>query len=164
MPVNLPIFKVKANDFEFSFDQQQINMADLVTVGPGSFHMISGNRSFNVRLISIDEIGKKMELEVEGEKFLIDIKDPLAQMLDTMGFNNISARAVREIRAPMPGLVLDIAVEAGQEVAEGDRIIILEAMKMENSICIHTNARIKKINVSKGQAVDKNQVLVELES
>jgi biotin carboxyl carrier protein len=63
----------------------------------------------------------------------------------------------------MPGLVLEVTVEAGQEVLEGDRIVILEAMKMENSICVHANAKIKKILVQKGQPVDKNQVLVELE-
>jgi acetyl/propionyl-CoA carboxylase alpha subunit len=164
MPDNLPNFKVKANEFEFSFDQQQIDNADVVAVGDDSFHIVLGGRSLNVKLIGVEESGKKMELEVEGEKYVIDIKDPLAQMLDTMGFNNAAARSIREIRAPMPGLVLDIAVEAGQEVNEGDRILILEAMKMENSICIHTKARIKKVNVSKGQAVDKNQVLVELDS
>jgi biotin carboxyl carrier protein len=63
----------------------------------------------------------------------------------------------------MPGLVLEINVIAGDEVVEGQKILILEAMKMENSILIHTNARIKKVVVSAGQAVDKGQVLVELE-
>jgi biotin carboxyl carrier protein len=63
----------------------------------------------------------------------------------------------------MPGLVLDINVEEGDELAEGQRILILEAMKMENSIVMHTKGRVKKVNVKKGQAVEKNQVLIELE-
>jgi biotin carboxyl carrier protein len=63
----------------------------------------------------------------------------------------------------MPGLVLDISVLEGQEVKEGDRILILEAMKMENSIMIHTDAIIKGIRVKAGQAVDKGQVLVDLD-
>jgi biotin carboxyl carrier protein len=63
----------------------------------------------------------------------------------------------------MPGLVLDVSVEEGQEVQEGDRLLILEAMKMENSITIHAAAKIRKVLVKKGQPVDKNQILVELE-
>ena len=63
----------------------------------------------------------------------------------------------------MPGLVLQIAVQDGQQVNEGDKILILEAMKMENSILVHADAMIKKIIVSAGQAVEKGQVLVELE-
>ena len=67
------------------------------------------------------------------------------------------------VKAPMPGLVLDIAVNAGDELQEGDRVLILEAMKMENSIVMHAGGRIKKVTVKKGQAVEKGQVLVELE-
>jgi biotin carboxyl carrier protein len=102
-------------------------------------------------------------MEVEGDTFDVEIKDELAQMLDQLGFSAVSTRQIKEIKAPMPGLVLDIHVEAGQEVLEGDKILILEAMKMENSLLIHTNARIKTVLVKKGQAVDKNQVLIELE-
>ena len=80
-----------------------------------------------------------------------------------MGFGKASIKQVKEIKAPMPGLVLEIAVTDGQEVSEGDKLLILEAMKMENSIMIQTSAIIKKVSVSAGQAVEKGQVLVELE-
>jgi biotin carboxyl carrier protein len=60
-------------------------------------------------------------------------------------------------------LVLEVSVTDGQEVHDGDRIAILEAMKMENSIIVHVNATIKKVMVAAGQAVEKGQVLVELE-
>jgi biotin carboxyl carrier protein len=84
-------------------------------------------------------------------------------MLDKMGFNNVTAKQVKEIKAPMPGLVVEVSVQEGQEVVEGERLLILEAMKMENSIILHAPATIKKILVKKGQPVDKNQVLIELE-
>jgi biotin carboxyl carrier protein len=80
-----------------------------------------------------------------------------------MGFGSAANKMIKEIKAPMPGLVLEIAVADGQQVKQGDRLLILEAMKMENSIMIHTDARIKKIGVCAGQAVEKGQVLVELE-
>ena len=75
----------------------------------------------------------------------------------------VLAKQVKEIKAPMPGLVLEIVVTDGQEVKEGDKLLILEAMKMENSIIIQTSAIIKKVSVSAGQAVEKGQVLLELE-
>jgi biotin carboxyl carrier protein len=100
---------------------------------------------------------------MEGETYDIEVKDELAQMLDSLGFSTTSTKHIKEIKAPMPGLVLQISVAEGQEVKEGDRILILEAMKMENSIVIHANAKIKKIRVQPGQAVDKGQVLVDLE-
>jgi biotin carboxyl carrier protein len=63
----------------------------------------------------------------------------------------------------MPGMVIEVSVEDGQQVAEGDRLLILEAMKMENSINIPVTAKIRKVLVKKGQAVEKNQVMIELE-
>ncbi|MBI5370969.1 MAG: acetyl-CoA carboxylase biotin carboxyl carrier protein subunit [Sphingobacteriales bacterium] len=156
-------YKVKANDFVFSFDQADIDAADFIKKSTEDFNIIRGNRSVNARLLESDSVGKKLKLEIDGESFELEIKDELDQMLDSMGFSTASTKHIKEIKAPMPGLVLDIAVKEGQEVKEGDRILILEAMKMENSIMIQSNAVIKRIAVTPGQAVDKNQVLVELE-
>jgi biotin carboxyl carrier protein len=161
MPAN--IFKVKANEFEFQFSQEDIDGADVIDTAEGEFNIIRNGRSVNVQLLETDATGKYLKVEVEGEFYTMQIRDELDQTLDTMGFNNVSVKQIKEIKAPMPGLVLEVSVEVGQELVEGDRILILEAMKMENSICIHANAKIKNILVKKGQPVDKNQVLIELE-
>jgi biotin carboxyl carrier protein len=63
----------------------------------------------------------------------------------------------------MPGLILEISAKEGQEVKEGDYILVLEAMKMENAITAPRDAVIKKITAKKGETVEKNQVLIELE-
>ena len=156
-------FKVKANEFEFQFAQEDVDQADVIETGEGEFNIIRNGRSVNVKLLESDETGKNLKVEVEGEFYTMGIKDELDQTLDKMGFNNVSVKQIKEIKAPMPGLVLEVSVEVGQELAEGDRVLILEAMKMENSICIHASAKIKNILVKKGQPVDKNQVLIELE-
>jgi biotin carboxyl carrier protein len=67
------------------------------------------------------------------------------------------------VKAPMPGLVLNIVVEPGQTVEKGDPMIILEAMKMENVIKAAGEGRVKAIKVQKGMAVDKGQLLIELD-
>ncbi|HQV61708.1 MAG TPA: acetyl-CoA carboxylase biotin carboxyl carrier protein subunit [Chitinophagaceae bacterium] len=156
-------FLVKANEFVFSFDQEEIDKADFIKKNPAEFNLIKDNRSVNAKLLESDIAGKNLKIEVDGETFELVIKDELDQRLDSMGFSSTSTKHIKEIKAPMPGLVLEVAVKEGQEVKEGERILILEAMKMENSIMIHTTAIIKRIAVTPGQAVDKGQVLVELE-
>jgi len=163
MVENKKTYMVKANEFVFTFDQEEIDKADFIKKNPTEFNLIRNNRSVNAKLLESDITGKEVMIEVDGETFELVIKDELDQMLDRMGFSTVSSKHIKEIKAPMPGLVLEVAVKEGQEVEEGEKILILEAMKMENSIMIHTNARIKRIAVSAGQAVDKGQVLVELE-
>jgi acetyl/propionyl-CoA carboxylase alpha subunit len=163
MPESPAAMAVKVNDFQFLLSPEEISQANFLRKSDTEFHLIQGNRSVSVRLINMDATGKKMTLEVDGESFQVEIRDVLEQMLDKLGFSAVSTKQIKDIKAPMPGLVLDIHVTAGQEVAEGDKILILEAMKMENSLMIHTNAKIKSVLVKKGQAVEKNQVLVELE-
>ncbi len=157
------MYKVKANEFEFTFSKQEMEAADLVKSSPVEFNLIKDHRSVNAKLVEADHTAKKLIIEIEGETFHIEIKDEMDQMLEKMGFGKASNKQIKEIKAPMPGLVLGITVLKGQEVEEGDKILILVAMKMEKSIIIHTNATIKQIMVSPGQAVDKGQVLVELE-
>jgi acetyl/propionyl-CoA carboxylase alpha subunit len=163
MPDNNISFAVKVNDFNFQFKPDDLDQLNIIKHSPADYHLIKNNRSINARLLDSDQAGKKLRVEVEGEVFEVEIKDELDQMLEKMGFGAASVKQIKEIKAPMPGLVLEINVIAGDEVVEGQKILILEAMKMENSILIHTNARIKKVVVSAGQAVDKGQVLVELE-
>ena len=160
---NNPIYKVKANEFEFSFSRDETDAADLVKKSPTEFNLIKNNHSVNAKLIDADSTNKKLIIEVEGESFVINIKDELDQVVERMGFGITSNKVVKEIKAPMPGLVLEINVSDGQAVSEGDKILILEAMKMENSIMIHNNAIIKRIAVITGQSVEKGQLLVELE-
>jgi biotin carboxyl carrier protein len=163
MPDAKKIYKVKANEFEYAFTAEDIKAVDIIKKSPTVFNLLKDHRSVNAKITSIDKSGKRMTIDVEGDVFDVTIKDDLDQLLEKMGFDTVSVKHIKEIKAPMPGLVLEIAVKPGQQVAEGEKILILQAMKMENSILIHTTATIKKILVSPGQAVDKGQVLVELE-
>lgn len=66
------------------------------------------------------------------------------------------------VRAPMPGLVLRVEVEAGQEIAAGSGLVVLEAMKMENEIRSSGPGWVKAVLVEPGQAVEKGTPLVEV--
>ena len=163
MPENNKSFAVKANDFSFEFKPDDLNQLNLIKHSPTEYNLIKNNRSVNARILDSENAAKKLRIEVDGEAFEVEIKDELDQMLDKMGFGAAAVKHIKEIKAPMPGLVLEINVAEGDEVVEGQKLLILEAMKMENSILIPIKAKIKKVVVSAGQAVDKGQVLVELE-
>lgn len=78
-----------------------------------------------------------------------------------MGFDNTKRNKMLEIKAPMPGLVLNVMVEEGQEVNKGDNLLVLEAMKMENIIKSPSSGNVKKIRVNKGDKVEKNEILIQ---
>ncbi|MEM1216899.1 MAG: biotin/lipoyl-containing protein, partial [Bacteroidota bacterium] len=68
-----------------------------------------------------------------------------------------------DVLAPMPGLILDVLVAAGQAVEKGTPLVILEAMKMENVLKAAGPGTVKAIAVQQGAAVDKKQLLIEME-
>jgi biotin carboxyl carrier protein len=156
------VYKVKVNEFEFCFTQEQIDAVDIIQVSPTECNLLQKHRSVNAVLIQADASAKMQTMEIEGAHFEIQIKDELDLMLDKMGYSTVVGKKIKEVIAPMPGLVLQITVSEGQQVHEGDTILILVAMKMENSIVINTEAIIQRIAVSAGQAVEKGQVLVEI--
>lgn len=156
-------FQVKVNDNLFSFTREEIENFDVLRHSPLAFNVINKHQSINTHIIASDLQNKKITIEVDGTNFEVEIKTELDLMLNQMGFSAVSAKQIKEIKAPMPGLVLEINVKEGQHVNEGDKLLILEAMKMENSIVIQAPAIIKKIIVKAGQAVEKGQLLIELE-
>lgn len=133
---------------------------DVIEVKNGSFHVIKDNRSYTVEVIKTDPTEKSFLVSVNGNKYQLSVKDKFDELLKSLGFDDLNAKKVNEIKAPMPGLVLDVRVSEGDFVKKGDPILVLEAMKMENIIKSPTDGTIKKINVKKGIAVEKNQVLI----
>lgn len=67
------------------------------------------------------------------------------------------------VKAPVPGTVLDIRVEPGQQVAQGDILVILEAMKMENEIAAPAAGKVAAVQAVKGTSVNAGDILVTLE-
>ena len=79
-----------------------------------------------------------------------------------MGMTAVADNGQKEIMAPMPGLILEILVKAGDEVKKDQDLVILEAMKMENILKAEADGSVEEVLVSKGNSVDKHQVLIKL--
>lgn len=84
------------------------------------------------------------------------------QMMERMGLEDAATAGAKELRAPMPGKVIEVLVEEGQTVAEGDPMLVLEAMKMENVLRAAGEGEVSSVRVSAGEAVEKDAVLIAL--
>lgn len=143
------------NNNPFNWDVSKINER--------TFHVIKNNKSYNVELLKSNKEEKNFFVKVNGKKFKFEVKDKYDELLKSLGMDNMTITKVANLKAPMPGLVINIAVEVGQTVQKGDTLLILEAMKMENVIKSPTDGVIKSIAVNKGNAVEKNQVLLNFQ-
>ena len=137
--------------------------ADIARISEKEFNIIRNNRSFNVRVTEVDRKAKTISVLVNGTKYSVGIKDPLNDLLHSMGMDKVAANIMSEVKAPMPGLVLRVMAESGQKIKKGDPLLILEAMKMENILKSSADAVVKKVSVTKGDKVEKNQVLLVME-
>jgi len=142
-----------------TIDNQAFNW-DVSKINERTFHVIKNNKSYNVELLKANPEEKNFFIKVNGKKFKFEVKDKYDELLKSLGMDNMASAKVANLKAPMPGLVINIAVEIGQTVQKGDALLILEAMKMENVIKSPTDGIIKSITVKKGDAVEKNQVLL----
>lgn len=124
-------------------------------------HVLYKNRSFNVELVSENRDEKTSVYKVNGNLYSISIEDQYDQLLKQLGMDNMQANKIKDIKAPMPGLVLNIYTVEGAEVNKGDNILVLEAMKMENIIKSPTTGTVKSVYIRKGDKIEKNQLLIE---
>lgn len=136
---------------------------DVKKIKNNTYHILKDNKSFNLEVLSVNWEKKSFFVKVNGEKHRFTVKDRFDELLHSLGMDNLTGSKVADLKAPMPGLVLEVSVKGGQQVEKGDALIILEAMKMENVIKSPTDGVIKSISVNKGDTVEKNQLILNFE-
>jgi biotin carboxyl carrier protein len=135
------------------------------------FHTISSDTSilringelFTVHLMEVSENKKRVTALVNGKKAELSIHSETDLLLDKMGVGGSAISSAKKIKAPMPGLIVKVLVEIGEEVAKGQVLLNFEAMKMENQLKSPGAGKVKSITIGKGDKVEKGQVLVEME-
>ncbi|RSK35175.1 acetyl-CoA carboxylase biotin carboxyl carrier protein subunit [Hymenobacter metallilatus] len=134
---------------------------NMTALGNGRFHLLQAGRSFTAELVSVDYATKAVVLKLNGQRLELQAKDRFDLLLDKLGMSNATSQKVNELKAPMPGLIVDIRVAPGQTVQKGDPLLVLEAMKMENILKAPGDGTIAAIKVSLRDNVTKGQVLVQ---
>lgn len=157
------MYQTKVNEqHEFEIGTTTLAEADILSMPNGKYHVLKDGKSYNAQLQEIDYTKNKATVAINGQNYQVDITDEFGQLIKKMGLSMNNTSVIKNIKAPMPGLVLEIMTEVGQTIAKGDSLLILEAMKMENVLKSAGDGVIKSIEVTKGMAVNKNQVLIEL--
>ncbi|MDE3743589.1 acetyl-CoA carboxylase biotin carboxyl carrier protein [Maribacter polysaccharolyticus] len=137
-----------------------------------NFNFDIRDNSYNVRILSHE--GNIIELEVNGTSYSVKMKEETKKAKTPTLVRAASKRPAEPLKvnpgssktkivAPIPGVVLSINVKVGDTIKVGDQLLVLEAMKMENNIASEKSGTVTAVNVSVGQQVLQNEVMIELE-
>ena len=137
--------------------------AEIATV-PGSDlrHLLLDGRGYPL-LAERDGGGEGWTFRVGGRRVRAAVEDERTHAIRELAGGPESGERPRELRAPMPGLVVRILVEPGQAVEAGDGLVVMEAMKMENELSARAAGVVATVRVEEGQTVNQDDVLVTLE-
>jgi len=132
---------------------------ELVSLGPGEAFVRLGTRGFHAHARPIDG---GWRVRIAGRELDVAIEDERTRHIRELTGATRGAES-RELKAPMPGLVVKVLVEVGQVVEPGDGLVVLEAMKMENELRAEAGGTVRAVEVTTGQIVDRDDVLVRFE-
>jgi len=155
-------FEVAQQDGQWLLNGSQVAL-DIQQLPSGIISVLHNNRSYTAIIEQIDVKNKEMIVRVNGQLYPISIKEPIDQLLSSMGLDMAATKKAEHVKAPMPGMILKVMVEVGQLINKGDGLLILEAMKMENIIKAGANATVKSIKAVERTAVEKGAILIEME-
>ncbi len=158
--VNNQPFLLDVNAGQYTF---QLTDVDNITLNDSDVInqiILDNNKS---KLVSVKEVNhelKRYQIQIDGRTYQVQISDAVDQQILKMNLKSKKSNQLKELRAPMPGLVRQVNVQVGDQVDSGDALFILEAMKMENVLKSPVNGIVSDIFVKPGESVEKNQILL----
>ena len=113
------------------------------------------------RLVGERAARGRWKLGLRGRSHDVEVVDERTMAIRALAGTGASVTGPRPIVAPMPGMVVKVEVAEGDVVRAGQGIVIVEAMKMENELRAEVAGRVKAVHVKAGEAVEKDQVLID---
>lgn len=150
----------------WKIDGEDVTGADgavLKWEGNGFFTLSFNGNTFSGEILEEDIESNFLKLKVNHRVFEVRKKGELDDLISAMGLDVPKVKKLKELQAPMPGRIVNIAVAVGQELNVGDDILSLEAMKMENVLKAEGVGIVKTININNNDVVEKGTVLIEFE-
>ena len=168
------ILNIGKNEYSVGYDKDNHNIiyvddkpfeVELMkTFGSDVFSFLVNQRIFQIGLDFGDDTN--LEINLDGLTYKIAATDEMKRVLGRYIANNGGSGKSKAgiMKAPMPGLVVKILVKEGMQVLMDDKLVVIEAMKMENTLKSPASGIVKSIKVTEGQAVEKGTVLMDIES
>lgn len=131
-----------------------------VALGPRTWSVLRQGRRYKVECEEGPDAEGRATVRVNGVRREVRVLDERTKLLEKMGMSVQGGAATGDVKAPMPGKVLQVLVKPGDAVEEGQSLLVLEAMKMENVIKSVTSGLINEVPIQEGQAVEKGALLI----
>lgn len=160
--VNSSKFNVEIiNENELNFDEEKINY-ELIQVSGYSYLLKLNNEIFELTAEKINS--DLFKLLVDGYHYDVTVRTALQEKaFKLLESSSVHQSHHTDVKAPMPGLILKIRKSVGEKVDQGESVIILEAMKMENDLKAPASGYIENIFVTEGSAVEKGTTLLSID-
>ncbi len=156
--INISIEGISPN-FEIICDNKSIDI-DCQPLSSHSYSLILNGKSHFLSILSHPQ---GYEVTIDQHTNIVTIKNEQQLLLEKFGFSSSEKIQTGEIITQIPGLISQIFVSVGDTINEGDKLFILEAMKMENEIDSPLSGTVKNISVESGIAVEKGTLIMEIE-
>lgn len=153
---------MKNNDWYFNNDPIQSAEGAIVEWHNHKFFdLIFRGKVFHGEIQEEKTEERKLSIKINHRIFEVRKKHELDDLIASLGFDKVQIKKIKDFKSPMPGRIVSIHVNEGQEVAPGDALLSLEAMKMENTLKADGKGIVKLILVKEGSIVEKGGVLIE---
>lgn len=156
------------NDTKFEIDIQKDGTilvngerrdVDFMPLGPALYSILAEHLSHE---LVIEERNDQIEVLMRGRLYATQVLDERAQLVAARRGGFAADSGEISMAAPMPGLIVAVPVEEGQEITAGQTIVILESMKMQNELKAPRDGVVQRIHVTAGQTVEQKKVLVTI--
>jgi biotin carboxyl carrier protein len=127
----------------------------------GFTYLVYKNKKYLAEIIEKNQ--NKYTVMLNGVSYSFSIESPISYKRKKYLEKQQVKSKIESVMAPMPGKIIDLLVEENTQIKEGEPIVILEAMKMQNEINSHVSGKVKKIHVKQNDSVSKDEVLLEVE-
>lgn len=125
----------------------------------GTLSLLLNNRSLEA---IVNEQDDNWEVLLHGELYAVQVQDERSYRLAQARGSVLPETGTITLKSPMPGVILDLLVSPGDHVEKGEKILILESMKMENELRAGREGVVTRVHVEKGASVEKNQELITI--
>lgn len=154
------------SNHSWKFDGEQVTSNHQATVqweNERFFTIHLRNEVFYGELLEEQLENRMIRVKINHREFVVSKEGPLDQLIEELGLNKVKIRKLNQLKSPMPGRIVSVAVKVGDEVEVGTELLTLEAMKMENVLKSEGVGKVASILVNANDVVDKGGLLISFE-